>query len=51
MRYLDAVSKMSEWSLFISKANHFITIIQVYVPTNNSEEAEVEWFYEDLQTF
>ena len=26
-------------------------IIQVYVPTNNSEEAEVEWFYEDLQTF
>ena len=26
-----------------------ITIIQVYAPTNNVEEAEVEWFYEDLQ--
>ena len=26
-----------------------ITIIQVYAPTNNAEEAEVEWFYEDLQ--
>ena len=26
-----------------------ITIIQVYAPTSNSEEAEVEWFYEDLQ--
>ena len=26
-----------------------ITVIQVYVPTSNSEEAEVEQFYEDLQ--
>ena len=26
-----------------------ITVIQVYVPTSNSEEAEVERFYEDLQ--
>ena len=26
-----------------------ITAIQVYVPTCNAEEAEVEWFYEDLQ--
>ena len=25
-----------------------ITVIQVYVPTSNAEEAEVEWFYEDL---
>ena len=24
-------------------------VIQVYAPTNNTEEAEVEWFYEDLQ--
>ena len=24
-------------------------IIQVYVPTSNAEEVEVEWFYEDLQ--
>ena len=26
-----------------------ITVIQVYAPTSNTEEAEVEWFYEDLQ--
>ena len=26
-----------------------ITVIQVYGPTSNAEEAEVEWFYEDLQ--
>ena len=25
------------------------TVIQVYAPTINAEEAEVEWFYEDLQ--
>ena len=26
-----------------------ITVIQIYNPTSNAEEAEVEWFYEDLQ--
>ena len=26
-----------------------ITVIQAYVPSSNAEEAEVEWFYEDLQ--
>ena len=26
-----------------------ITVIQVYGPASNTEEAEVEWFYEDLQ--
>ena len=26
-----------------------IRIIQVYAPTSNAEEAEVEWFYKDLQ--
>ena len=26
-----------------------ITVIQAYAPTNNADEAEVEWFYEDLQ--
>ena len=26
-----------------------ITVIQVYTPTSNAEEAEAEWFYEDLQ--
>ena len=26
-----------------------ITVIQVYAPTSNTEEADVEWFCEDLQ--
>ena len=26
-----------------------ITVIQVYAPTKSVKEAEVEWFYEDLQ--
>ena len=26
-----------------------ITVIQVYALTSNAEEAEVEWFYEDLE--
>ena len=26
-----------------------ITVIQAYAPTSIAEEAEVEWFYEDLQ--
>ena len=49
MQYLDAIPKMTEWSLFVSKANHSISVIQIYAPTSNAEEAEVEWFYEDLQ--
>ena len=28
-----------------------ITVIQVYVPTSNAEEAEVEWFYKTYKTF
>ena len=28
-----------------------IKVIQVYAPTSNAEEAEVEQFYEDLQDF
>ena len=50
MQYLDAISKMTKWSLLIFKANHsIITEIQVYNLTSNAGEAEVEWFYEDLQ--
>ena len=26
-----------------------IMVIQAYAPTSNTEEAEVEWFYDDLQ--
>ena len=28
-----------------------ITVIQVYAPNTDAKEAEVEWFYEDLQDF
>ena len=50
MQYLEAISKMTEWSLFVSKANQSISqYAQVYAPTSNAEEAEVERFYEDLQ--
>ena len=43
MQYLGAISKMTEGKPFN------ITVIQVCAPTSNAEEAEVEWFYEDLQ--
>ena len=49
MQYLDAVSKMTKLSLFVSNKPFNITVIQAYVPTSNAEEAEVERFYEDLQ--
>ena len=40
---------MKEWSLHFQGKPFNITVIQVYAQTNNAEEAEVEWFYEDLQ--
>ena len=49
MQYLDAISKTTEWSLFVSRQPFNIKLIQVYAPTSNAEEAEVERFYEDLQ--
>ena len=48
MQYLDAISKTTEWSHFQGKPFN-TTVIQVYAPTSNAEEAEVEQFYEDLQ--
>ena len=49
MQYLDAVSKMTKLSLFVSNKPFNITVIQVYALTSNAEEAAVEQFYEDLQ--
>ena len=49
MQYLDAISKTTEWSLCFPGKPFNITVIQVYAPTSNTEEAEVEQFYEDLQ--
>ena len=43
-------SQKRQNDLFVSKAKPFnITVIQVCGPTSNTEEAEVEWCYEDLQ--
>ena len=36
-------------SVYFHGKTFIITVIQVYAPTSNAEEAEVEWFYEDLQ--
>ena len=50
MQYLNAISKMTELSLFCFQGKPLnIMVIQVYAPTSNAEEAEVEWFCEDLQ--
>ena len=49
MQYLDAISKITEWYLRFQGKPFNIMVIQVYVPTSNTEEAEVERFYEDLQ--
>ena len=40
---------MTEWSVCFQGKLFNITIIQVYAPVSNTEEAEVERFYEDLQ--
>ena len=51
MQHLDAVSKMTEWSVYFQDKPFNIMVIQVYIPTSNGEEAKVEQFYEDLQDF
>ena len=50
MQYLVCNLKNDSMISVHSQGNPFnITVIQVYAPTSNAEEAEVEWFYEDLQ--
>ena len=48
MQFLDAVSKMTEWSVRFQGKPLNITVIQAYALTSNTEEAEVELFNEDL---
>ena len=38
-------------SVYFQGKQFNITIIQVYAPTTDAKEAEVEWFYKDLQDF
>ena len=49
MQFLGAFSKTTEWSVCFQGKPFNITVIQVYTPTSNTEETEVERFYEDLQ--
>ena len=49
MQYLGTISKTTTISLHFQGKPLNITVIQVYAPTSNDEEAEVERFYEDLQ--
>ena len=49
-QYLDAISKNDRMISVRFQGKPFnITVIQAYAPTSNAEEAQVEWFYEDLQ--
>ena len=50
MQYLDANLKNDQMISVSFQGKSFnITIIQVYAPTSNAEEAEVEQLFEDLQ--
>ena len=49
MQYLDAISKMTMISVGFQGKPFNIMVIQVYALNSNTEEAEVEQFYEDLQ--
>ena len=50
MQFLHAISKNNRMISALFQGKPFsITVIQVYAPTSNAEEAEVQWFYEDLQ--
>ena len=49
MQYWKAISKMTMTYVRLQGKSFNITVIQVYAPTSNTEEAEVELFYEDLQ--
>ena len=50
MQYLNTISKNYKMICVHLQGKPFsITVIQVYAPTSNAEEAEVERFYEDLQ--
>ena len=49
MQYLGAISKTTDFSVCFQGKPFNITVILVYAPTRDAEEAEVEQFYEDLK--
>ena len=46
---MGAPSKIKNDLVSFSRQTVNITVIQVYAPIANAEEAKVEWFYEDLE--
>ena len=46
---MDAISEITESTVRFQGKPLKISVSQVYAPNSNAEEAEVEWFYEDLQ--
>ena len=48
MQYLDQSQKQQNDLSLFPRQTVQITVIQVYAPTSNTEEAEVEWFYKNL---
>ena len=49
MQYWDAISKRTMISVHFQGKPFNITVIQIYAPTTNAEEAEIRAFYDDLQ--
>ena len=49
MQYLNAISNDRMISVRFQGKPFNTTVIQAYAPTSNTEETEVEQFYEDLQ--
>ena len=49
MQYWDAISKTTMISVHFQGKPFNIRVIQVYAPTSNAKEAEIERVYEDLQ--
>ena len=48
-QFLGAISQNNRMiSVHFQDKPFNITVIQVYALTSNAEEAEIEWFYEDL---
>ena len=46
---MQSQKRQNDLCSFPRQAIQYITVIQVYASTSNAEEAEVEWFCEDLQ--
>ena len=51
MQYLGAISITTMISIHFQGKPSNKRVIQVYAPTTKAKEAEVEWFYEDIEDF